>query len=193
MGGAITNFLLFMISVVFSLYAYVLVMRLFLQATGAPFNNPISQVAITLTKPILPFFQRFIPGYKGVDFSLVALLIIVAFIRVELLFFIRVLSFPNALGAFVWAVGWAGDCVLDVLFFSVIVSAVVSWVPSIQSSPVAEVLAYLAQPVLAPCRRFIPLMGGIDFSPLVALVAIKAIEMLVFAPLISSGTQLALS
>ena len=47
-----------------------------------------------------------------------------------------------------------------------IVYAVMSWVQA--RSPLADVIARLCEPILRPFRRIIPLVGGIDLSPLVA-------------------------
>jgi len=53
----------------------------------------------------------------------------------------------------------------------VIVYAVLSWVPA--QSPMTDVIHRLCQPVLTPVRRYMPLVGGIDLSPLVFLVLLQ--------------------
>jgi YggT family protein len=53
----------------------------------------------------------------------------------------------------------------------VIVYAVLSWVQS--NNLLADVIERLVAPVLAPIRRFVPLVGGIDLSPLVLLVLLQ--------------------
>jgi YggT family protein len=52
-----------------------------------------------------------------------------------------------------------------------IVYAVLSWVQT--RSPISDVIARLCEPVLRPIRRVLPRLGGIDLSPLVALVALQ--------------------
>ena len=52
-----------------------------------------------------------------------------------------------------------------------IVYAVMSWVQS--NSPVADTIARLCEPLLRPVRRVVPLVGGIDLSPLVLLVLLQ--------------------
>ncbi len=56
-----------------------------------------------------------------------------------------------------------------------IVYAVLSWVQT--RSPVSDVIARLCEPVLRPVRRIIPLVGGIDLSPLVLLVLLQVAMM----------------
>ena len=63
--------------------------------------------------------------------------------------------------------------------------AVLSWVQA--HSPVSDVIARLSEPLLRPVRRVLPLVGGVDLSPLVVLVlvqvALMALGHLQFGPL----------
>lgn len=52
-----------------------------------------------------------------------------------------------------------------------IVYAVMSWVQT--RSPLVDVVGRLCDPVLRPVRRFVPLVKGIDLSPLVLLVLLQ--------------------
>jgi YggT family protein len=58
----------------------------------------------------------------------------------------------------------------------VIVFAVLSWVPT--QSPMADVIERLVAPPLIPIRRVLPLVGGIDLSPLVLLVLLQIASIL---------------
>jgi YggT family protein len=59
----------------------------------------------------------------------------------------------------------------------VIVFAVLSWVPS--ASPMSELIGRLCTPVLSPIRRVLPLVGGVDLSPLVLLVLLQIATLVV--------------
>jgi YggT family protein len=63
----------------------------------------------------------------------------------------------------------------------IVVNAVMSWVQpgGAARSPVGYVLAALVDPLLKPLRRWIPLLGGVDFSSLVALVILQVATMVV--------------
>ncbi len=58
----------------------------------------------------------------------------------------------------------------------VIVFAVLSWMPT--HSPLSDVIERLCTPVLTPIRRLLPLVGGIDLSPLVLLVLLQIASIL---------------
>lgn len=57
-------------------------------------------------------------------------------------------------------------------FFSlmIVAGAILSWVSPDPSNPIVQAIYGISEPLLIPFRRFIPLLGGIDVSPIVALV-----------------------
>jgi len=56
-------------------------------------------------------------------------------------------------------------------FFSlvIVVGAVLSWVSPDPSNPIVQAIYGISEPLLSPFRRFVPLLGGIDFSPIIAI------------------------
>ena len=63
---------------------------------------------------------------------------------------------------------------LSVFTWSIIIYVVLSWVSPGGYNPGAALVAAIVEPVLAPFRRLIPAIGGLDLSPLFALIAIQA-------------------
>lgn len=59
--------------------------------------------------------------------------------------------------------------------FMIFAYILMSWIPSIQQSVVGEFLGKLVEPYLSIFRRFIPPIGMIDISPIVALFALRYI------------------
>lgn len=68
----------------------------------------------------------------------------------------------------------------------IIVRAVVSWVRPDPRNPFVQVLILLTEPVLRPLRALVPpeRLGGIDISPILALVAIQILRYLLLGMLI---------
>ena len=60
-------------------------------------------------------------------------------------------------------------------FFSVIiiVGAVLSWVSPDPSNPIVQAIYGISEPLLAPFRRIIPHLGGLDISPILALLCFQ--------------------
>jgi YggT family protein len=67
------------------------------------------------------------------------------------------------------------DYAFKLYILIMIVYAVVSWVPSIRGRW-SDYLAMLVEPVLAPVRRVIPPLGGLDLSFLVVIIVIQLVD-----------------
>ncbi|MGH8223560.1 MAG: YggT family protein, partial [Woeseiaceae bacterium] len=65
---------------------------------------------------------------------------------------------------------------LNLFFFAVIIRIILSWIAPHTYNPLTAVVSSLADPVLAPFRRIIPPLGGIDISPIFALVLLQAVQ-----------------
>ena len=62
-----------------------------------------------------------------------------------------------------------------------IARAMLSWFRVSHFHPVVRFLIQVTEPVLAPLRRYIPPMGGLDVTPMVALIVLWGAEQLVKA------------
>ncbi|WP_410768060.1 YggT family protein [Fontibacillus sp. BL9] len=73
----------------------------------------------------------------------------------------------NTIGDIVWLI-------YNIYFYMIFAYILMSWVPNVRESFIGELLGKLVEPFLAPFRRFIPpLMGTIDFSPIIALLVLR--------------------
>lgn len=63
--------------------------------------------------------------------------------------------------------------ILNVYNLMIFACVILSWFPELQRNKIAEVLSRLVDPFLAIFRRFIPNIGGLDISPLVAILLIQ--------------------
>ena len=67
---------------------------------------------------------------------------------------------------------------IDVYSLIVVVAVVVSWTNVPREHPAVRLLHRLTEPVLAPIRKVLPTMGGMDFSPLVLLIGLRVLARL---------------
>ncbi|QQE75915.1 YggT family protein [Brevibacillus composti] len=65
------------------------------------------------------------------------------------------------------------DFAFTVYQFMVIAYVLMSWVPQMRETGIGQLLERFVEPYLAPFRRFIPTLGFIDISPIVALIALN--------------------
>ncbi|MBW6487115.1 MAG: YggT family protein [Syntrophobacterales bacterium] len=81
------------------------------------------------------------------------------------------------LGNFIAAIARILDILLNIYMWIIIIRAVLSWVNPDPYNPLVRLIHQLTEPVMAPIRRRIPLRGGgMDFSPLVILLAIVFLQ-----------------
>ena len=70
---------------------------------------------------------------------------------------------------------------LDLYSLVVLGAVVISWIQLPPSNPIATFLHAMTEPLLAPIRRVLPDMGGLDFSPLVLLFGLRILRGLLLA------------
>jgi YggT family protein len=68
---------------------------------------------------------------------------------------------------------------LKIFFFAMIISVVLSWVAPGSHNPGAELVNQICEPALAPFRKILPNLGGLDISPILAFIVLKLLDMLV--------------
>jgi len=78
--------------------------------------------------------------------------------------------------------------IFNIYFWLIIVRIFLTWIPSIDwySQPY-KFLAVAADIVLNPFRKIIPAMGGIDFSPIIALLFLQFLQFAIVRMLLLLG------
>ena len=77
------------------------------------------------------------------------------------------------LGNLVAVIAHALDVIFNVYTFLVVVRILISWVNPDPFNPIVGFLTRVTDPVLAPFRRMIPLIGPLDISPVVAIFVLQ--------------------
>ncbi len=93
------------------------------------------------------------------------------------------------LGNFFLALAQVMDIVLTILYWLILVRALVSWVNPDPYNPIVQILTQTTEPILEPIRRFLPMMG-IDISPIIAFLIIVASKAFVVQTLLDIGSRL---
>lgn len=170
---------LFLIQSLFQIAIIVALLRCLLQIARADFYNPVSQAVVKLTQPLLQPLRRIIPPIAGIDSaSIVLALLLYAF----LLSTIALLKLGQMLPIGLLLQGTiAGviNTIISIYFFAIIIGAITSWIPALQQHPITQLVWQLAEPVLSPFRRLLPNMGGLDISPIFALLILQFLQILV--------------
>jgi YggT family protein len=77
--------------------------------------------------------------------------------------------------------------VLTLLFWAILIRAILSWVQPDPRNPIVQFLERVTGPILYPLQRIIPPLGGIDLSPLVAMLLIELIKGLLVNAILKLG------
>lgn len=178
---------IYILQTIGSLYLLIVLLRFVLQLVRADFYNPLSQFAVRATQPLLKPLRRIIPSLFGLDMSSLVLAIIVQLILMALTLLlaygtIDVLAAgtPGALlHLLIWAIIGVTALFLKIFFFALIISVILSWVAPASHNPGAEMVNQICEPMLAPLRRILPSLGGLDISPILAFMVLKLLDMLV--------------
>ena len=75
----------------------------------------------------------------------------------------------------------------------ILVRVLLSFISVERSNPIVPLVFQLTEPVLGPIRKRLPALGGIDFSPMLAWLAIMLARVLVVEPIFDLGRRLALA
>ena len=177
-----TDPIIFLIDTLFSLYILAILLRFLLQWCGADFYNPISQFLVKVTHPPLKILRRFVPSIGKIDTSS---LILVLTLQMLADFSILMLKgFTINIGALtVLSLTQLVSLLLNVFLFAVFARAILSWFNPGAFNAAASILATLTEPLLDICRKVIPDLGGIDLSPLAALLLLQLAKMVLLPPL----------
>ncbi len=190
-----TDALSYLLNILIDLYVMVVALRFLMQAVRADYYNPLAQFIVRASNPPLIPLRRVVPGFAGQDIA--ALLLCFALLAVKLLLF-------KLLGLGVSAAGYALNAsaisavalfyfaavdllalFFNIFFFALIAQAVISWINPGAYNPISGLLHSITAPLLRPVQRYIKPVGGLDLSPLVAIIGLQVAKILVIQPLLS--------
>lgn len=172
----------FLLRTLFDLAACAFFLRFWMQWARVPFHNPFAQFVVRVTDFAVKPLRRVLPGLFGLDWAS-----LLPFFLAELLMVLGVywlMGYPFSVagsavlpGFLLLALASALRLVLYSLIGFVLLQAILSWINPF--SPLAPVFYALSRPILAPFQKVVPPLGGIDLSPLVALIVV---QLLLVAP-----------
>lgn len=154
-------------------------LRFLLQLVRADFYNPISQFLVKVTNPFILPLRKIIPGVAGLDVAALFLLLALEVIGIYALSMLAGLGFPSVVQALTWSVLGLAQLVTSFYFFALLATIIVSFVAPGSRHPVIFLLHQLTEPVMAPFRKLIPPMGGLDFSPILLFIVINVTKILI--------------
>ena len=172
-----TQALRYILETTFDLFVLAVLTRFYAQAFRAPFRNPIANFIVALTDFAVKPMRKMIPGAMGLDLASLLVAWIAQSVLLTALYAmisLDVLAMPEFWPAVVLlALVKLVKLTIYLLMGVVIIQALLSWVSPYH--PIRPFFDALSQPFLRPFQRLIPMVGGVDLSPLILLVILQVI------------------
>jgi YggT family protein len=150
--------------------------RFLLQAFRVDFYNPLSQGIVRVTDPVLKPMRVVLPGYRNLDFAS-----FLAAVLAQVLLSFAMAAIAGRYAGPVLAVVLNG-CITVMIFilyglmWSIFIVIIASFIAPGSYHPALALLHQITEPVLAPARKLIPPLGGLDFSPLLVFLLIGVLQ-----------------
>lgn len=170
------NAMIFLINTLFDLYLMVVILRFWLQLVKADFYNPFSQFVVKATQPIIAPMRRILPSMGSIDTSSILLALMVVMVKMLVLTLIAGAAF-DVLTILLFSVVSVVKNAGVLLFWMLLIRAILSWFNQ-GYNPVVMIMTQLTEPFLAPVRKILPPLGGLDLSVLVVFIAMNFLNML---------------
>ncbi|HAN28446.1 MAG TPA: YggT family protein [Haliea salexigens] len=174
--NALSDIVAYLLQTVLNLALLAILLRFLLQLVRADFYNPVSQFLAKVTNPLVLPVRRVIPAYRGLDLSTLLLALLLQMAAIVALLALNGLGPPGVLTLLLWSVLGIVGLLVNIYFFALLAMIILSWIAPGGRHPALLLLFQLTEPVMAPFRRMLPSMGGIDFSPILVFILINVIQ-----------------
>jgi len=178
MGNSATSAIVFIINSLAQLYLLVLLLRFLLPWMGINFNNPISQAILRLTSPLVIPVRRILPPIGKIDTATVVVAYGIQYLTILVILLIWRMP-PSILPIAITAAVNLVILTLRLFVFAIIIRIILSWLASGSYNPAVAIIDAITEPVLRPFRRRIPSIGGLDISPIFAIILLSAAAILI--------------
>ena len=159
------------------LFIFILLMRFLLQLARADYYNPISQSIVRLTQPVLAPLQKILPKAGRMDLSpLVVALLVKLGTFAALIMMAGGNAQADVVSLLIYAVVGLLDSILNIYFWAVIGSVIISWVAPGSFHPAPQLIGQITEPLFKLAQKVIPPIGGLDLSPILIFLTIQIIQ-----------------
>ncbi|RUO72769.1 YggT family protein [Idiomarina seosinensis] len=171
------NAMTFLVATIIDLYLIIVLLRVWMQLVKADYYNPLSQFVVKATQPVIAPLRKLLPMAGRLDTASVALALALGMLKITALIWLNGYGLA-ALPIIVQGVLTTISSLLSMLFWILIIRAILSWF-SQGYNPMEAMLHQLTEPLLAPVRRVIPPIGGLDLSVLIVIIALQFLRVLI--------------
>lgn len=169
--------ILFVLNALLTLAVIGFLLRVVMPLVRADFRSPLGQAVLRFTDPLVKPLRRILRPVGKVDVASIVALLAVQIAGSTLIRLVAGGGFLPGL-ILVDALRGLAYTILQFYTVAVLVQALLSWVAPGTYNPATQLLHRICEPLLAPVRRLIPPIGGLDFSSLFVLIGLQALQLL---------------
>ncbi len=173
---AFNDILNYVLQTLLGLYLFAMLLRFLLQLVRADFYNPISQFLVKITNPLVLPLRKVLPGYGGLDLSSLVLALLLQMLSLTLLLLLKAGGLPGPDLLLIGSIIGLAALILQLYFFAILAMIILSWVAPGGNNPAVMLLYQLTEPIMAPFRKVLPAIGGLDLSPILVFIAIGVLQ-----------------
>ena len=156
------------VAVILGFASYAFVMLSIFRLFRVNYFNPIVKIFAIYLEPVSKSLFFFLPPL----FAAIALALVLKFTT----FYLAYSSSYETITLFYLSVIDVVNSGFRILFYCVIGSVVLSWVAPGNSHPLLQLIEEISAGILSPIRKFLPPMGGLDFTPIIGLLVLNLIN-----------------
>ena len=177
--SAFTEIGIYLIQAIANFYLLLVLVRFLLQLCKANFYNPISQFVVKITAPPMAPLQKIFPPFNNFNSACMVLAVIVQMLAIQSSAFVYSGNLIPILSSLTWSVLGITTLLLSIYFYGLLIVIVLSWVAPQSRHPAIALLWQLMEPIMAPFRKLIPPLGGLDLSPILMFMLLNVLRILV--------------
>ena len=180
MDSAFKNTEIFLVNIILNSLLYAVLLRFFLQWVKVDFYNPLCQLVIPITNPLLKPLRKLVKGCWGLD---LAALILAYTISIVILIVINAILGTNTI---TWYIIWFLAITklimttLNLYIWLIILRSLSTWFTQNTSNPVYIALYQLTNPLLSKVQKvFPPTRNGLDFSSTILIILMICLQIFI--------------
>jgi YggT family protein len=156
-----------LLGIVFSTLSYVFIILFVFNLLKIDYYNPIVKAFLNFYKPI-----SLISIFSNQIYTIFLVAVILKFSGFYILYSSQYDHYVLGIVSVIEVI----STTLTIFFFSIIGAVILSWVAPNSPNSILKIIEEISDKLLAPIRKFIPALGGLDFSPIFALILIRQLE-----------------
>jgi YggT family protein len=156
-----------LLGIVFSILSYVFIILFVFNLLKIDYYNPIVKAFLNFYKPI-----SLISIFSNQIYTIFLVAVILKFSGFYILYSSQYDHYVLGVVSVIEVI----NTTLTIFFFSIIGAVILSWVAPNSPNPILKIIEEISDKLLAPIRKFVPALGGLDFSPIFALILIRQLE-----------------